>query len=104
MVAAITRGLYLAPHIPVDAAGVHVIFWSPSQIGMHYPPGFHQDSRWTPDEPHGVSGVHLPDSSVDSTWTQSMVNPPVVWEKSVYIYYFTFNSNKAKNKSDMIEN
>ena len=35
--------------------------------GMHNPPGFHQDSRWTSDEPHGVSGVHFPDSSVDST-------------------------------------
>ena len=50
---------------------------------MHNPPGFYQDSRWTPDEPHGVSGVHLPDTSVDSTWTQSRVNPPGVQEESV---------------------
>ena len=57
--------------------------WEHSQIGMHNPPGFHQDSRWTPDEPHGVSGVHLPDSSVDSTWTQSRFNPPGVQVESV---------------------
>ena len=47
---------------------------------MHDPPGFHQDSRWTPDEAHGVSGVHLP---VYSTWTQSRVNPPGVQGESV---------------------
>ena len=69
---------FTLPHIfQVDSAGVQVIFQSPpgvqvhffgwehSQIGMHNPPEFYQDSRWTPDEPHGVSGVHLPDSSVD---------------------------------------
>ena len=54
-----------------------------SQIGMHHPPEFHLDSRWTPDKPHGVSGVHLPDSSVDSTWTQSRFNPPGIQEESV---------------------
>ena len=57
--------------------------WEHSQIGMHNPPGSHQDSRWTPDEPHGVSGVHLLDSSVDSTSTHPRVNPPGVQEESI---------------------
>ena len=49
-------------------------------------------SRWTPDEPHGVSGVHLPNSSVDSTWTPSRVNPPGVQEESVwYRIHITLN-------------
>ena len=87
---------FTLPHIfQVDSAGVQVVFQSPpgvqvlffgwehSQIGMHNTPGFHQDSRWTPDEPHGVSGVHVPDSSVDSNWTQSRVNPPGVQVESV---------------------
>ena len=77
---------FTLPHIfQVDSTAVQVHFfgWEHSQIGMHNPPEFYQDSRWTPDEPHGVSGVHLPDSSVDSTWTQSRVNPPGVQVESV---------------------
>ena len=92
---------FTLPHIfQVDSTRVQVIFQSPfsrvhlesrciffgwehSQIGMHNPPGFHQDSRQTPDEPHGVSGVHFPDGRVDSTWTQSRVNPPGVQGESV---------------------
>ena len=80
-------GLYLAPHIPGGlrwSPGAFFFGWEHSQIGMHNPPGFHQDSRWTPDEPHGVSGVDLPDSSVNSTWTQSRVNPSGVQEESVW--------------------
>jgi len=42
---------------------------------MHNPPVFHQESRWTPHEPSGVSGVHLPDSRVDN-------NPPGGQEES----------------------
>ena len=57
--------------------------WEHSQIGMHNPPGFHQDSRWTPDEPRGVSGVHFPDSSLDSTWTHPRVHPPGVQEEFI---------------------
>ena len=88
-------------------SGVHLesrrffFSWEHSQIGMHNPPGFHQDSRWTWDEPHGVSGVPLPDGSVDSIWTQSRINPPGVQKEGLVqsLYYFTINSkSKAKNK------
>ena len=69
-------------------SGVHLessnIFfgWEHSQIGMHNPSGFHQESRWTPHEPSGVSGVHLPDSRVESTWTQARNNLPGGREES----------------------
>jgi hypothetical protein len=56
--------------------------WDHSQIGMHNPPGFHLDSMWSPGEPSGVSGVHLPERSVDSTWSQPGVNPSGVQEES----------------------
>jgi len=92
---AMEGGLYLAPHIPGGlrrspgdfpestwSPGAFFFGWEHGQIGMNNPPGFHQESRWTPHEPSGVSGVHLPDSRVESTWTQARNNPPGVWEES----------------------
>ena len=83
------KDITLSPVFQVDSTRVHsrihlesscILFGGEhSQIGMNNLPGFHQDSRWTPDEPNGVSGVHLQDSSVNYTWTQLLEFTTLHW-------------------------